>query len=335
MKFGDFESFERGLKEGLPVYAVVSADDFERRRALDLLLKRITHGTADANLCVKSFSGENASSAQILEELETASLFAQKVCVLVREADGLKKEALESLSRYFSKPLQNTLVLEAESLSPSCKFYKQIVDCGAMLHIPVEKEWQKEKNLEVVVARLVAECGKTLDGASIKSLVRLVGVSGTRLSSEVEKLVCYVGSRKTITAEDIAAICSEGSTATVWQLGEAIVSRDLKGAYTLAARIVQEEGAIIGPLAQLRKQIQTLYEVCSILANGGGPDAVTEVFAYMRGRLLQQNMERASKYGLQRFKQALLAIDRTSLAARNSNTDPALLIDMLIARIAA
>jgi len=335
MKHQDFQSFERGWQLA-PLYAVVSGDDFERKRGVTLLKKKLLPDEKQRDICIKTFSGESASAEDIVEGLETSSLFAEKEVVILYQADKLKKEGIEVLYRYSLNPNPNNhLVVVAETLSPASRFYKKIVEVGGVLHVPIAKAWQKEKISAEAVQRQVSEAKKSIDGAVCQALVQRVGAAGTRVESEVDKLLCYIGERGVITMDDVAAVSSCGNTATVWQLGEAVFRRDAKAALALVASIVEEDGGIIGLLSQLRKQVQTQYQVCSIIASGAGPDAVTQAFAYMRGRILQQNIQQANGYGLARFKKALILIDETALKARNSQTDSKLLIEILLTKLAA
>jgi len=332
MKFEDFESFEKGLSSTVPVVAIVASDDFERKCAVELLKKHLSV----SEFSLRVFHGESLSIEDVLKELESSSLWAERSVVVIMRADKLKQSNIDEIFKYCSRPNpDHCLVLVAEKLLATSKLIKQVDKVGVVLRIPVEKAWQKEKTLVTAMVRQAHEAGKALDMAAAQSIVKQVGVDGTLAEKELEKIICYVGDKGAITNDDVARVCSSLDTTTIWQLGEAIFRLQGDMALSIGKELLTAGASAVALLAQLRKQIQNEYEVCSILAAGGGPQEVTKAFGYMRGRVLQQHVEMAKNYGLQRFKAALIAVDDTATAVRNTSTDPAVLVEMLLVKLAA
>jgi DNA polymerase-3 subunit delta len=96
---------------------------------------------------------------------------------------------------------------------------------------------------------------------------------------------------------------------TVWQLGEAVFTRNGGAAVRIMRDLLSAESALLGILRQLRGQLQTEFKVCSILSTGGSRDEVARAFPYMNGNILEKHIQMASGYGMEAFKKGLLAID--------------------------
>ena len=100
------------------------------------------------------------------------------------------------------------------------------------------------------------------------------------------------------------------------------------------ARSILEDGVpIFSLLRQIRSQFQSKLHICSILATGGSPADIQQKFPYMKGRILQNNMQLAQQYGLQRLQKGIILIDETEIKGKNSMLDHAFLVEHLIAKL--
>jgi DNA polymerase-3 subunit delta len=68
---------------------------------------------------------------------------------------------------------------------------------------------------------------KEISDEALAELVSRVGANARQLDSEIEKLSLYVGDRKTVEADDVAAICTRSKMARAFALGDALGDRNL------------------------------------------------------------------------------------------------------------
>jgi DNA polymerase-3 subunit delta len=68
---------------------------------------------------------------------------------------------------------------------------------------------------------------KEIADEALSELIQRIGPQARQLDSEIEKLSLYVGERKEIGTEDVAAICARNKTARAFALGDALGDRDL------------------------------------------------------------------------------------------------------------
>ncbi len=299
MKFETLHDFEKHL-EGTPagLYLILGKEPFERRVAVDrIVAKVLTAGARDVAL--KLFDGDRLDPEALMTELNTFGFFTPKRVVVVDNADQLKKAATELLESYYQNLNPSVcLVLSATTLNRATNFYKKGEKAGVALEFPEAKPWEKEKALKEWVIAQVAASGKKIEAQAAAYLVKQLGTDQALLYQELQKLYCYVDDRPEITLQDIGAISTSVNTDTGWQLGEALFRRDAPNALRISKALLEDGTALISLIRQIRTQMQTQFQVCTLLSSGGTAADVSKQFPYMRGQILDRNMQMAQGYGL-------------------------------------
>lgn len=339
MKYNHLKAFEKHLESAAPlhfapVYMILSKDDYNRKVAYESLINHILKNQVapSTSLCV--YEDEKVDIDQVLGELNSLGFFSPKRVVVVHHVQNLLKAATEKLLAYYENPNPAVyLILTATSVSAATNFYKKSELVGVILEVPEEKPWEKEKSLKDWIEQKVAGYGKQIDAPCIQLLLKQIGTDQATLHQEIEKLVSFVGERQRVSSQDVYAICITVNSENVWQLGEAIFRRDPSTALRISLALLQEGTALLMLLRQIRSQFQTDFQVCTILAQGGSGQEIAKQFGYMKGQILERHIQLANNYGLQRFRNGLILIDDTELAAKSGSTENTYLIERLIAKL--
>ena len=334
MKYANFKSFVKHLESAgpdhfAPVYLILAKDSFEIQSAvLQIQEKALVHEP------LKSFDSTHAAEA-VGAELNSFSMFGGRKIIALHRVDKASMPLKKLVESYLENPANEViLVLTASSLAASTKFYKALEKKGVVLNLTgPEKPWEKESRMVDWAAWQAAQSDKQLDRQGALVLIRHVGTDASLLHSELEKLICYVGSRRQITEKDIDTLCPVVNQETVWQLGEAIFHSNASKAIRIGKDLLNNQVPLIVLLRQIRKQFQTGCFVGSVLASGSDQADITKEFPYMRGRILQQHVQTAKTYGIERFAKGIAAIDRTEVEAKNSSAADEALFELLIARL--
>jgi DNA polymerase III subunit delta len=333
VKYTNLRSFEKHLVDASPshfadLYLILSKDSFQRKQVCDHLISALTLKD------IQSFDASAEPIGTILEELNSLSFFSKKRVLLIQNLDKAPKNFLEKLETHLVKLNPAiSLILSSASLSAVTKLYKRIEKMGIIFEQPEEKPWEKEKSAQEWVLSKAAQESKSMSQQTALFLVKQIGTDPAVLFQEIEKLICYVGERTELTVQDISSICSIAHTESIWQLGEAIFKRDAMMALRISKGLMEDGLAFLALLRQLRSQFETSYQICGILAQGGTSGDVTQQYPYMKGTILERNMQQARSYGLHSFKLGLLKIDETELKAKNSGIDMEILNELLIAHL--
>jgi DNA polymerase III subunit delta len=338
VKINDLKTFEKHLKASdsesfSRIYLVNGKDEAEKRNAVKTLQSFLLQGQ-DSSIFLKTFDCVTAQIGEIMEELEGFSFFGGKPVVLVNSVEKLDKLGKDTLRAYASNPNESVyLLMTAAGLSASTNLYKQVEKNAVVLHLALEKPWEKENRLTEWVAEECRKSGKNIGKSACHHLVRQIGVDMTLLENELEKLISFVGERSEILDRDVGTICVRVPLETVWQLGEAIFQGDLSRAL-LVTRSLQSEGTTLFSLIpQLRRQFQTGYHICSVVTNGGSTQEITQAFPYMTGRILERNIRQSQNYGMPRFKKGVILINETDVLSKNSTINPDFLLEMLVVKL--
>lgn len=339
VKYANVRAFEKHLEGAAPqhfsdIYMILSKDSYDRKTALDQLIRTMRIGEQNPQFSLRYFDGESHSVDEIMQEMETISFFVKKRLVVVQNIDKLDKKSTERLEAYFTSPNPSVcLVLVGTAINRATTFYKKTEKAGVILDVADEKPWEKEKSLAEWLKKEAEVRGKTIDLPCCQIILKQMGTDQGLLFQELEKLCCYIGERPAITAKDVAAICSQVNSENAWQLSESIFKRDAASAVRISKALIADGVALIALLRQIRSQFQTEYQVCSILANGGSGYDVAQTFPYMKGPILERHLQMSRAFGMEKFKQGILKIDETELAAKNSSIDPDFLLEVLMIKL--
>ncbi len=313
------------------IFLLVAAEQYPRKEAEELLIKTIVPKNAPADLSLTAYSAEALTPMTLISELEMMNMFCPHRLLIIQHAEALNSATIDALVAYCEKPNPAvTLVVSMETINRATTLYKRLEKAGVVLDIAEEKAWQKEKTLETWIRQKVTESKKTIAPDAVRVLLRFLGTDQNLLSNEIEKIICYIGDRPAITIQDIQALCVRMPLETVWQLGEAVFTRNGAAALHVMRDLLASEAPLLTLLRQLRSQFQTEFKVCTIIARGGHREEVSRMFPYMNGNILERHMQMASSYGIEKFKKGLLAIDAAELAVKNSGSDHTLIADRLM-----
>lgn len=336
MKTTQMRTLAQHLKEKtlFPLYLFNCPDEYDRRHALEQGLHALR--AAFPEIAVVIFENEELTLQSLAVELDGVSLFAPQKVLILKGIERLKGKLLQELERYCSAPHPSFyLLMSAAGLSASSTLYKTIEKQGAVLDIPDEKPWEREKSLANWLVHEAQVSGKSLPMNVAQTMVQQVGPNKELLRNELDKLLCYIGEHPAVSLQDFQAIGVEGDVELIWELGKVILQRQTMQAVKMVKKLMNPDSEPLALLAQLRSQIQRSMQVCSILARGGNASDVTKVFPYLKGAILEKNLELAQGYGLERFKKALLALYETELTFKSRSVSHGVLIERLIVRISS
>lgn len=220
----------------------------------------------------------NASSAAEVEScvsrckagLSSGGLFSEKKCVWLRDPSFLgagraaqsaaAKEAVSGLVSFLKAGLapDTYLVISSEKVDKRSAFYKLCASSGEVIEFGTGKSYEQERDAVAFVAAKARQLGLQIDQKTTSQFVEKVGISSRLLASELEKLVLYVGDRKTATAADVEQITSSARTAISWDLADAFGDKDLVKTLKVLRRLLYQSESEVGIIIGLELRIRDL-----------------------------------------------------------------------------
>lgn len=223
-----------------PAYYLYGEDDFLKEEALRQLLEAaVDPATRDFNLDQRR--GADLDAETLASLLGMPPMMAERRVVVVRDVDGLRKDAREALERYLGSPSPDLLViLTAGADAKSDKSLSTLavaVDCAPLTGAQIPK-W------------IVARAEKTLGGerkagegritpAAVELLQDAAGTDLAQLAVELDKLAAYCGSNP-IDEEAVAAVVGVRREETTGELLDAVAMRDAARALALLPGVLQQ-----------------------------------------------------------------------------------------------
>jgi DNA polymerase-3 subunit delta len=255
-----------------PVYAVVGDDAYLRRESIRAIVREACGPSADAGEASR-FAGDQASLADVLDELRTLPFFSGHRVAIVDTADAFVTANRKGLETYVEHPSSTgSLVLVLKSFPANTRLAKLVAGAG----LTVECKAPAEGELPGWVERFAKDaCGATIDRDAASLLVELAGVEVGVLASEVEKLAVSVGDRKRIGADDVRRMVGAGRVETIWRVLDCATTGRGAEALDLMDRLLTSGEYPAGLLAamstslrrvhhagQLRRERKSLADAC-------------------------------------------------------------------------
>ena len=230
-----------------PVYVLSGTDAFLREaHCREIVAGAI--GDADPQLCVAHFDA-TVELAAVFDELRTAPFLAPRRVVIVRDADTFVTAWRKRLEEYLKAPsATGVLVLIVSNwraptkLDALVKKIGQMFDCSEV----------DARTLPRWLRQAAAKHGKKIATDAMELLIQWVGADRAALATEMEKLAAYVGSRDTITGQDISAVVTAAAGPGAFALTDALVAGDAAAALAALDGMLTVRGAEFRVLGIIR-----------------------------------------------------------------------------------
>src|SRR5215470_13138360 len=229
-------SSKSASKESTPLALICGEDEFAVKQRAKQIYAQWTEelGGMDHEII-------DASVANSSEALKALPFFGSGKVVWLRNCNFLGDERAASAAavtetlaeiaqelKEFS--FQNLrLLISAGKVDKRKVFYKALDKIGKVENFAGlsvdDKDWAEQA--EDWARKAIRERHKEISDEALAELVSRVGPNARQLDNEIEKVSLYVGDRKEIEFEDVAAICTKNKMARAFALGDALGDRDL------------------------------------------------------------------------------------------------------------
>lgn len=319
MKFNQPKAFEQHVKQySGSFYLILSEEDGFREWAEKVVL-----------------ATQVGATIQRWDRLtrEKLSLFLSPSLFGDREVFIAPLEDNEAIPPYF--PAGRVLILYGKRLLSNTKLFKEIDEKGVIFQLPSMKTYEKEKLLMewLMEAAFKEKKGITPDVA--KKLVEMQEGNFGLLQREWEKLVNYVGDRKTITTDDLQKIGIRSPKEEVFSFVDALLRGDGAFAIKRLEDLLALESSPIALLKLMRNGFQNLMQVHSLIATGQPPEAIQKDLPFMQGRLLEQLLGSVRKTNLKQVQKTLCLIDQLETEYKSGSRSDAVFLDYVVSKVIA
>ncbi len=302
-------------KNFLPVYLVQGEEDFLVEESIAAILDAaMSRDERTFNLDVLDCADFDAR--EITARASSLPMMGERRVVVARNVEKLSAKDLEILSAYVERPSVSTvLVLAGRKADLRRKPFAGLHTSGAECACaPLT-----ESKLNGWITERVEEQGGTIDGEAAALLAAQVGSSLKELDSEIAKLLVFVGDRKKILPDDVAAVGGFSREFTVFNLQDAIGAGNLRDSLTILDHMI-EEGAEIGRITwALTDYFSLLWRLHHLMSKSGHDDKegfkLTKTWAWKK----RQYLEALQRYPAARIEAIFQMIAETDMQSKSGS----------------
>src|SRR6058998_84781 len=250
------------------IYAVVGSDEAEVKRvAVELAQKLTPRDAGDFGLELIDGAADNAEQAaarirSTIEALQTLPFFGSTKVVWLKNANFLGDNAigraasvqsvLEELSDLLESGLGSelTFLVSATEVDKRRGFYKTLVkraEIQVFDRLDSGRSGWEEEATEIV-RRRAKKRKLQLDDDALDLFVLLTGGDTRQIENELEKIDIFLGKDRAVHVDLVREIVPLSRAGVIFELSNALATRDLEMALTLARRLLDQGESAIGIL---------------------------------------------------------------------------------------
>ena len=250
------------------IFAIVGSDESEVKRNAAALAEQLTPpGLGEFGVEIIDACADNAEQAvsrirSAIEALQTLPFMGGTKLVWLKNANCLGdsvigrassvQTALEELCELISSDLADgiTFLISATEVDKRRSFYKALGKCAELQifdRLDSSRSGWEEAASDLVQER-ANERGLTFDREALELFVLLTGADTRQIENELEKLELFLGGRREIQIEDVRELVPLSRAGVIWDLGNALVQRDLERALALVRGLLDQGETAIGIL---------------------------------------------------------------------------------------
>lgn len=295
--------------------------------------KILTEGEAGFNLTV--FYGRDTSWTDVINASRRYPMFAERQVVILKEAQSMRD--IDKLEAYIDKPLNSTLLFIAykgKKVDGRTKLAKNLKE-KAVLYT-TKKLYDNQ--LPEWANNLVKSKGYTISNKALFLLIDHIGNDLSRLNNEIDKLVLNLAGRNNITEDDIETFVGISKEFNVFELQQAIATKDLYK----AVRIIQYFGSNpkAAPLQLLFPSLYNFFSKVLMVYSVPGRDEKSVAAAIgVQPFFVKDYIQAAARFSHHEVEKVLLLLyeyNLRNLGIHDAGTDDAdLLKEMVVKMMAA
>lgn len=314
-----------------PVWLVDGEDPVLVSDAVSKLVGDLV-GSADRELVLQSFAGEEVDLAAVADACRTPPLLTDRRVVVVRDIGRFGTDEVAPVLEYLEAPLATTsLVLAAGGGRVAPKLAAAVKAHGRVVSTQVSgrdaKNWVRER---------LRASPLSFDPAAVEVVERHLGEDVGRLSALLPVLEAAYGREARLGPDEVTPYLGEAGAVAPWDLSDAIDAGKTQAALEVLHRMLGAgERHPLVVLATLVRQVESALRV-------DGPEIVSEgqaarALGIPPGRstfAARKALERAHRWGSEGIAEAvgLMADAEANLKGATDWPEP-LVLEVLVARL--
>jgi len=282
-------------------------------------------GLSDDTMNFSRFEGEKLSSAEIIDLAETLPFFADRRLILI-ENSSFFETTDDALCDYLGQMPETTCLLFCEKKADKrSRMYKAVTKYGRAV------DFQRlDPNMlqKWVYGRLKRE-HKMMTGAAYELFLSRTGNDMALITMELEKLLAYTGERSEITEADVEMMTSVQLEDKVFEMIDAISSKDKQKALELYYDLLALKVAPVKTLSLIARHYKILVDIKSMLIARKRDTEMAAVVG-VKPFFVKKYISQCQKVPLSELEDTLQEIADLDLSFKTGNLSDQLAVELFI-----
>ena len=296
---------------------------------LDEKIKELTKNSNDIE--VVHYDLSETPIEQLVEDLDTYNFLTSKKIIVGHNANFLSSDKskivvehnIERFEKYLENPsCDNILVLTCDNIDKRKKITSTLLKQADLV--------EGKTNIHNIIKNKLENYSITSDAE--KKLLEYCQDDYERISNELDKLMLYKMSEKTINAEAVENIVMKSLDDNIFHLADSILSRNKKEAFELYNNFILHGEQVVNIIRILSNKIRLIYQVKVLLNDGNSDQSISKL---LKVHEYPVKLAREASY---RYSEKILLADLEKLAnldleIKSGKSDGEVEFELLLATI--
>lgn len=305
------------------VYLLYGDEVYLKHQYRDKMLHAL--GTEEDTMNFAKYEGKGISEAEVISLADTVPFFAEHRVILLEDT-GFFKNASDRLPVYVKDLPEYLVMIFVESeVDKRNRLFKATSKAGRVVEFSV----QKEDTLLTWIAQMLGREGKKITKTDAKMLLSRTGTDMSNISSEVEKLICYIWDRSVVTETDIEAVCSEQMENRIFDMIRAVTEKKQEQALTLYYDLLALKEPPMRILYLIARQYNQMMQVKELSELGCGLQEISSKLG-IQSFLVRNYLNYGRQYTAQKLLEIVKRCTDTEEAVKTGRMTDTLSVELLI-----
>lgn len=295
-----------------PIYYIHGPEGYLASTALNRI-KDFVRSMAGEGFEPDRFSAKSATPAEIVGCAETIPMWVKHRLIIVDDSEAFKE--VDAFSGYFQRPSKSSTIVFLASKSDGRTKFSQL--CASKAAV-IECKTLYENKIPDWLRMETSKAGRTISIDAASLMVELVGTDLGELFSALEKVMLYIGSKKTIDTDDVETVLTETSRKNVFAFTDAVGEKKLSSAMHMLDRLFAFNESEVMLLSMIARHWRLLIKTKEAILKG-----TTDKFALVsivgaKPFLMDKYIQQSRMFTPKELKEGFKKIYRTDKLLKSS-----------------
>ncbi len=307
------------------VYLIFGEEKYLIRTIKNRMIKGLVNDGDTMNFT--KFAGKDSSVKEIIQTCDTLPFFAEHRVVLLQDT-GFFKTSNDEMAEYMKDIPESTVMIFIESeVDKRNKVYKQVKNIGYICEC---SRMNRSELSRWILVRLNKE-NKKITKENMNYLLEKLGDDMENIVSELDKLISYTMGRDVIDTDDIDAVCISEITGKIFEMVDAIGSKNQKKALDLYYDLIAVREAPMKILYMLTRQFNIMLQVKEMAQKGKSAGEMAKNMG-MQSFIINKTLSQCKNFKLSAIRNAVNYCLKMEEAVKMGNMNDKMAVELVIVK---